>query len=190
MDVVQEELFDGDFELFCKLLKDSTCYFEYGSGKSTRWVLQNTDANVYSVDTDKNWCNTLLRSLDPNSSNRLRLFYVNVGETKNWGYPISYAKRENFIKYISGLWTVNAEPDCVLIDGRFRVACFLETVRKAPVGCRIIFDDYKHRPHYHVVEEFLSVKEYCGRQAIFEVQAGDGKRIPDALIKSFLMVMN
>ena len=32
--------------------------------------------------------------------------------------------------------------DCVLVDGRFRVCCFLTSLKNAEQGTRIIFDDY------------------------------------------------
>lgn len=35
----------------------------------------------------------------------------------------------------------------------------------------ILFDDYRDRPWYHVVADFLPVKDRCGRQALFEVPA-------------------
>jgi hypothetical protein len=189
MSIQQEELFDGDSRLFRSLLKKSSCYFEYGCGKSTKWVLENTSTHIYSVDTDKFWCHQVLKSTGPELFSRLKVYYVDVGKTGNWGYPISYSERKNFRKYISGLWGINVNADCVLIDGRFRIACFLETVRKAPVGCRIIFDDYRDRPHYHIAEEFLPVREYCGRQALFEVQEGDREKVSESLVQSFQMVM-
>jgi hypothetical protein len=42
-----------------------------------------------------------------------------------------------------------------------------------------LFDDYKDREHYHVVEEFLKPSRFCGRQAIFDV--------PEALDREALL---
>ena len=61
----------------------------------------------------------------------------------------------------------NKKPELVLIDGRFRVACFLFSLINGSPGTKIIFDDYVNRPHYHVVEEFIKPIETCGIQALF-----------------------
>ena len=54
----------------------------------------------------------------------------------------------------------------VLIDGRFRVACFLFSLLNAKKDSIIIFDDYMNRSEYHVVEEVLPKYEKCGRQVV------------------------
>jgi hypothetical protein len=38
------------------------------------------------------------------------------------------------------------KPDLVLIDGRFRLACFLHPLLAAAPGTPILFDDYTNRP--------------------------------------------
>ena len=183
-------LFDGDSAAFENIVRDAGVYFEYGCGASTRWVLQHTNAKIFSVDTDKAWGKSVIRDSKKDELARLKLYYVDVGPTGNWGYPLTYSKRGNFKYYISGFWKLDQSPDCVLIDGRFRVACFLETMRQAPIGCRVIFDDYRNRPHYHVVEEFFTPKYYSGRQAIFHVEKNDCDKISDSDILQFEMVMN
>ena len=46
-----------------------------------------------------------------------------------------------------------------MIDGRFRVASFLTTLKKSKKGTKIIFDDYKSRSQYHVVEKIIKPKK-------------------------------
>ena len=81
-------------------------------------------------------------------------------------------------------------PDVVLIDGRFRVACFLTSLLKSKVGAVIIFDDYSDRNHYHVVEEFVEVSHLEQRQAIFVVpELSDDERLSiSELLNDFRMV--
>ena len=62
------------------------------------------------------------------------------------------------------------KPDFVLIDGRFRVASFLTSIKFCDDGCKIIFDDYANRPHYHVVEEIIKPIKIFGNQALFEIK--------------------
>jgi hypothetical protein len=88
--------------------------------------------------------------------------HVDIGEVKDWGYPASYEKRENFQAYTDFLWVHDDKPDMVLVDGRFRVCCFLTTLLNANPGTVIIFDDYTNRQIYHVVEEIVRPRETCG----------------------------
>ncbi len=164
----REFLFDGDDELFKKILRTSKKYAEYGCGKSTIWVAENTDAVICSVDTSKEWIDFCRSKL----LNRSATFvWIDCGTLKSWGRPINYSKRHNFYSYAESIWTNDASPDTVLIDGRFRVLCFLVSLKNAKEGTRILFDDYSNRSHYHVVEELIPRSDTCGRQVLFVVPA-------------------
>lgn len=163
------ELFDGEENsvLFKKYLKKCRIYGEYGCGLSTQYVLDNTNCSIISIDSSNEWVE-IVKSRSINLE-RLQINYVDVGVVGEWGRPVDYKNRDNFKNYTDKLWEQVEKPDLVLIDGRFRVACFLTCLLKAEVGTVIIFDDYTDRPEYHVVEEFIPVKEICGRQAVFFV---------------------
>ena len=94
-------LFDGDDYLFKKYLINCNCYFDYGVGASTNWVLDNTNSTIISVDTDKKWINSINIS---NKSSRIKLNWINLGDLENWGRPRSYKYRDKFIDYISNVW--------------------------------------------------------------------------------------
>lgn len=49
-----------------------------------------------------------------------------------------------------------------MIDGRFRVACFLYSLLCAETGTVILFDDYSLRFRYHLVEDFCPKVESHG----------------------------
>jgi len=100
---------------------------------------------------------------------KLHIDRMDLGEIAAWGYPTTYRYRSRFHDYVASPWRHGVKPDLVLIDGRFRVACFLHSLLTAEPGSRLIFDDYNNRPHYHLVEEFCPVKEREGRQALFLV---------------------
>ena len=168
-------LFDGDDTLFKKFIVKCNIYFEYGVGSSTQYVINNTKAKIIAVDTDKKWINTI--KIPKNKD--VRINWVNLGELSKWGRPKSYLFRNQFIDYISIIWRFNYKADIILIDGRFRVACFLYSLMSAKKDSIIIFDDYMNRPHYHVVEEIIPKFEVCGRQAFFKVS----KELDFALIK-------
>ena len=161
-------LFDGDDKLFKRVLKNAKTYGEYGCGKSTKWVLNNTNCIIIAVDSSKEWVEEVLSNNESNK-HRLNIKYINIGEVKDWGRPIDYSKRESFSMYTDFLWEKEIKPKLILIDGRFRVCCFLTSLRYADEGTYILFDDYTNRPQYHVIEEYVSRVEECGRQCLFIV---------------------
>ena len=180
-------LFDGDDYLFKKYLKKCNIYFEYGVGDSTIWALENSSCKIISVDTDKKWIN----KVDTSKNNkRIDINWVNLGEIENWGRPKTYEYRKQFIEYISKVWNFNLKADVILVDGRFRVACFLYSLINAKEGSIIIFDDYMNRPHYHVVEEVLEIYKKCGRQVIFRVPSAFNKQLAKELLEQFIYVMD
>jgi hypothetical protein len=48
------------------------------------------------------------------------------------------------------------QPDLILIDGRFRVACGLAAALEAP-DATVLVHDYTFRPDYQILEEFFVV---------------------------------
>ena len=182
-------LFDGDDKLFKDLIKNVDTYFEYGCGKSTEYVYKYSNCNIYSVDTDQDWVKKIQQLTNGEKEKRLTIDWIDVGNVENWGYPITYAKRKYFFNYANNFYKKNCKPDLVLIDGRFRIFCFLTTLKKAPSGTKIIFDDYTNRPLYHIAEEFSPVLEKCGRQALFEVNSKAKNNINEETLLSFQNVL-
>ena len=178
-------LFCGYNENFISAVEGVQSYGEYGLGASTRWVDENTNASIKAVDTSSVWVQNVQKSLKRSGH---ELIYVDVGPVGEWGWPIGFNHLESFIAYVEGIWDENQNHDLVLIDGRFRIACFLTSMIRANPGCKIIFDDYVERPMYHVVERFQKPILSDGRQATFVVPE---TRDIDALTKmrdQFLMV--
>jgi len=163
-----DELFDGDDALFQNEVKKVDVYGEYGSGKSTKWVLDNTDADVISVDTSGDWVRSV-KTANEKHSIRLNIHFSNVGDVGKWGYPLSYEQAGTFYDYTDHLWKQEKTPQLVLVDGRFRVCCFLTTLKFAEKGTKIFFDDYLDRPQYHFVEKYVRRFKACGRQCMFVV---------------------
>jgi hypothetical protein len=155
------KLFDGDDKIFKSAVKDSKLYFEYGCGDSTKWVLNNTDSKIVCTDSSIEWLNTI-----PNNSRVVKI-YVNIGPLKDWGYPIDNSQIHNWPQYQKRIWEYPEKPDTVLIDGRFRVACFLTTLKYADKGTIILFDDYVNRDYYHIIEKYSKPITTYGRQAMF-----------------------
>jgi len=174
----QARLFDGDNHMFQREIPSCQVYGEYGCGASTVWVAHRTNARIMAVDSSAEWIAKVALETEI-FRERLRIEEVNLDEIAAWGYPTTYRHRSRFRDYVASPWRHGVKPDLVLIDGRFRVACFLHSLLNAEPGTRIIFDDYNNRPHYHLVEEFCTVEEREGRQALFLV--------PDQLDRSAIV---
>ena len=162
------ELFDGDDALFKREVKQVDVYGEYGCGQSTNWVLQNTSAHVIAADTSSEWVDAVKKHNQRNQD-RFKIHYADLGEVGNWGRPLSYERLGDFPSYTDFIWQQKMKPELVLIDGRFRVCCFLTCLKFAEAGTKVIFDDYINRPHYHFIENYASRVEECGRQCLFVV---------------------
>lgn len=155
---------DPNWRCFREAVSRANVYAEWGTGASTFYVLQHGIVNVLSLETDKSWANLM------GHNSQARVKHVDVGAVGEWGWPESYAKRENFIEYIEGPFR-NGEggADMLFVDGRFRVSCFLSALLHSTKGTVIVFDDYVSRGFYRLVEEFISPVSTHGRQALFEV---------------------
>lgn len=188
-DVQAQTLFDGDDAMFKDLVEKAEVYYEYGCGKSTEYVLRQTNSSIFAVDTSRDWVEKVQALSIDKGAGRLSVSWVDVGPTGDWGMPLSFKYRHRFAAYAELLWRKNIAPDVVLIDGRFRVSCFLATLQFAPVGTKVIFDDYIHRPHYHVAEEFARKIEACGRQVLFEVSSEAKAKVTEEVRLSFQNVM-
>ena len=144
----------------------------YGLGCS------HTNAKIMAVDSSAEWIAKVALETEI-FRERIRIEEVDLGKIAAWGYPTTYRHRSRFRDYAASPWRHKVKPDLVLIDGRFRVACFLHSLLNAEPGTRIIFDDYNNRPHYHLMEEFCRAEEREGRQALFLV--------PDQLDRSAIV---
>ena len=147
-------------------------YLEYGSGGSTLSAQSLGAKHIISVDSSKEWHQAIKKDL--NGCSNIDLIYCDIGAVGHWGKPINNNGIKNYHAYIVFPWQVaqekNIDIDLILIDGRFRVACFLYSLICAQPGTTILFDDYTFRPRYHVVEEFCTKLKNHGRMAEFRVE--------------------
>ena len=180
-------LFDGrDAKLFTENAYNSKTYGEYGLGFSTLMVRNESEATIIAVDTNLNYLNEWRNVIKPKDTDIL--IHYDVGDIIGLGYPVNYLRRESFIGYFESIWVQDIKPDFVLIDGRFRVACFLTSVVLANPGTMILFDDYD-REYYHVVEEIIKPFEVTLTQGLFIVSDNIDKEKAIQLRNLFSMVM-
>ena len=163
-------------ELFDKFIEDAKCYLEFGAGGSTIRVLQRSKAKIHSVESSLEWIKEMSRYVTIKYWRNKRVFFhpVAIGKTGMWGFPASDAAKESFPKYSSAIFDelYPVQPDVVLIDGRFRVACALQTILRLHSNEKTILlvHDFWNREEYHMILDFLTEIESADTLGVFRIK--------------------
>jgi hypothetical protein len=164
-------------ECFYAELKGCKTYLEYGSGGSTLAALRMVPC-VVSVENDRAFYRAVTSQARSLSRGNYYPIFVNTGRTSAWGEPTAQRhtalRRWLWRKYAIAPWITiernRLSPDLIFIDGRFRVACALESMLRLPSNskCRILLDDYdQYGGAYFPIFEFVEKIENHGRAVIF-----------------------
>lgn len=190
--VLRPEMTDAEIELFGQVIQDKKFLLEFGCGGSTVFAstVKKVEA-IISVDSDCTWIDKVANvdCVKPLlASGNVSLIYVDIGETIEWGYPKDNNKIKEWYKYWINIWKeINPEKvDCMLIDGRFRVACVLFGISKVSSNTPIIIHDFWSRPHYHVLMKYLTCIASVDDMAVFIINqnASTSKMIEDLIYYS------
>lgn len=156
-------------------------YVEFGSGGSTVYA-SRLGVKTISVENDKFYARAVSQKLYGKTVTQV---VANMGITREWGMPL-FPRVCNARRYVMAPWDTECFPDFILVDGRYRVACALESARRAHAcnaSAILMFDDYSMRPYYHIVEEYLGSPQLVGRAAIFQIGA---QIVPPAVVEKWL----
>lgn len=143
---------------------------EYGSGGSTLIAADLPDVQVFSVESDADWLAMMKRWFEANPPRaQVRLHHADIGPTKAWGNPVNNRRVGRWPGYPNSVWDRPdfRQPDTVLIDGRFRLACFLTVALRTAAPVRVLWDDYIDRPAYHAAERLSPIVAHHGRMVEF-----------------------
>lgn len=179
----------AETELFERYVKQSKRYFEFGSGGSTKLATRN-GIEVYGVESDKFWVDTLHKEAGP----LCKVDYVDIGPTKEWGYPVDDSHKEKFPLYSEAIMNHEQGFDFVLVDGRFRVACTLNAIKHAldtqqDISAATIFiHDFWNRRDYHSVLEFLDTVEKAESAGVFKIKSGIDRVYMERMLERFKQV--
>jgi hypothetical protein len=165
---------DSSTEWFLGRLVQSTRYLEFGSGGST-YMAAKLGIDFVAVDSDPFFLAQVEEKIRRDGYARPGgvFKHADIGLTGQWGRPVgpmSTKRQEKFRHYsdIPSECLNGPLPDLVLVDGRFRVACAMKSLRmlqKSAANWRIVIDDYSGRSEYHAVAEFAEPL-LVGRMAI------------------------
>tara|TARA_Y100000588_G_scaffold131165_1_gene143746 strand:- start:3327 stop:3911 length:585 start_codon:yes stop_codon:yes gene_type:complete len=159
-----------EFQLFSEIVKPVKYYFEFGSGGSTSYVGEHTDAHIYTADSDKKWLDKIKAYLG--SRGDIIYKHVDIGPIGEFGMPLDESQKRLWPNYSNSLEDSGFEPDLVLVDGRFRVACILKTIRYAldkKLNPRIMVHDCD-RKQYHIAYKYLNKIERSSKLCVFEIK--------------------
>lgn len=152
---------------------------EYGCGISTIMAARQNHSLVMAVENDRRWARGIRTTLKRDfPGNRVRIHWVDTGPTMMWGRPNPKKQGENWRNYPTyalSIWDQDffRHPDLVLIDGRFRTACFLATLFRIERPVTVLFDDYLNRADYHWIERYALPDQEIGRMAQFNLAPRD-----------------
>ncbi|MDI1294550.1 MAG: hypothetical protein PSY12_01445 [bacterium] len=144
---------EAEADLFRAFVERSQGYFEYGIGGSTFYASSVVKGPVRAVDSDMVWIASAQASIGASPYER-KLIHVDIGPTKEWGQPVSMDAKDRFPDYYRAIIDNADQIDLCLVDGRFRVACFLQALLTLPEDAIIGIHDYRGRTNYHSVETF------------------------------------
>lgn len=163
--------------LFRSFVSCTTSYLEFGAGGSTVFAASHVKGPVYSIESDAEWI-AKVRSLTEESKHKRAFILADVGETKEWGYPVYPHGEVNYLNYHAEPWgQLDESVDFYFIDGRFRVSCFCQSLLRSNDRSFIAIHDYRSRRPYHVIEsltELVAESEdlsiFRRRQGVFDTQ--------------------
>lgn len=153
--------------LFSTHLARARAVLEFGAGGSTALAGRLGVPHIVSVESDNAWLEVLSRQPELADTTFVPV-HVDIGTTGNWGFPTDPSSAPRWPSYYSAIWSrLDRQPDLVLVDGRFRVACTLSTLLNVRPDSVIVIHDFWARPHYHVVLNYLTCTERVDEIGIF-----------------------
>lgn len=169
---------DKERKLFIDNISNAKYYLEFGAGGSTFIALKTTNAKVFSVEADINWINYMRKNYfiyEQELLFRLFFYYIDIGKIKNISYPVDDSKRDNYPNYSSEIFTYLSDDiinkiDIVFIDGRFRVACAINSIINVNKNTKIIIHDFFNREHYHILLKYLECLDKIDSLGIFKIK--------------------
>ena len=114
-----------EIAILSKYTNKCVSYFEFGVGGSTVHVFNNSDCKIRGVDSSLEWLDNVQRVVD---SERVLLNHIDIGPIGGWGRPVDDKFKHKWCDYSMSIHETDVVPDFILVDGRFRVGCILQSI--------------------------------------------------------------
>jgi hypothetical protein len=143
-------------------------YYEFGMGGSTHLACAflPPSAKLYAMDSNEEWVQNV--ASDPCIQKRVAegtasVSRVDIGPTGSWGSPVGGDKVKHMWKdYSSSIAAYKDQKiDLILVDGRFRISCALESALLFPEATILLHDFFEpgHHTNYVKLEEVVDLVE-------------------------------
>ncbi|UGB24875.1 glycosyltransferase family 2 protein [Methylorubrum sp. B1-46] len=167
---MQPHMSEQEREMLARHLRAKTFLMEFGCGGSTVLAAECGIPRIASVESDKAFLEEV-RNQPALAEVRLTLVHADIGPTGQWGAPIGHEHAFKWPSYYLNVWkSIEDRPDVVFVDGRFRVACFLNALVNCEGGTTLIIHDYWNRPNYHAVGKYCDCIDRIGTMGVFKAK--------------------
>lgn len=151
----------------------SKVFLQYGCLTYTQAACSRTNIHkVIAVESNKTLSDSVYQSVV--QKEKLHMVYANLGEVSSGGQPVSTEKFKNYHTYMVLPWALADKymliPDTILINGPFKIACFLYSLICAKEGTVILFNDFFKNPAYEMVRNYCALEKRHGDAAEFIVR--------------------
>jgi len=164
---------DTEIALFASVLRCADTYVEFGAGGSSVLAASLVRRSVVCIDSSQAWLDKVSSACVGDDGVRPVTLLADIGPVRALGYPDGLGHRNLWPNYHTGIWERHALADAevYLIDGRFRVACFLQTVLRCAGQALILFHDFTSRRQYHIVRAFAREVARTDELSLFQRHA-------------------
>lgn len=120
--------------------------FEWGSGISTIWYAKRVESLI-AIEHNEEWLYRIKNWLETEDLNNVKLKYLppQGNSFQEYSQIIAEYEDESF--------------DVIAVDGRSRVECAKQAIKKVAIGGYLILDD-SHRAKYQPIFDMLTEYEY------------------------------
>jgi hypothetical protein len=173
--MISPHMTTNEIACYRRHLADAQSILEYGVGGSTILAAERAPRSLYCVESDAAWLHEVC--LHPAVASMVsigvaKLVHVDLGPAGRWGKP-SRRTWHRWPIYARQPWQEGYRPDLVMVDGRFRVSCIMQTLLHGAAGTKIVVHDFWKRPRYHTVLQFTEVIDQADSLAVLRK---NGKR--------------
>lgn len=113
--------------------------FEWGAGGSTIWFAERVK-KLISIEHDPAWFDSVKIVLEHKNLTNVDLFLIPIDSPEYWNSILTYD-----------------EFDCILVDGRNRVKCGRNAIKRLKIGGVLILDDAERGQYNPLVEDLKTM---------------------------------
>jgi hypothetical protein len=174
----------SEIALFKSVLRCTSKYVEFGCGGTTVLAHSLGCASIVTIDSSLEWLDKVRIACMPNGKTEIKTIHVDIGAVRELGFPKDDSTQSLWDDYHTAPWTDPdlALADTYLIDGRFRVACVMQTAMRCSSSAIVMVHDFANRPYYQSVSRVLREIARTDNLSIFQLRGDFERATAEALL--------